>query len=108
MIYLANTTDAQVAYIPRDTDFTGTLSLTLKSTVDLDTPYVSATVLDLNVFRTVYAVAVSLPEGIQAGEYKYELAAGGVPVSTGVLVIGEYAHQREQYNKQITYEQYNG
>lgn len=108
MIYLANTTDAQVAYIPRDTDLTGTLSLSLKSTVDLDTPYISATVLDLNVFRTMYAVGVELPEGIQSGEYEYTLRAGGVQVSTGVLIIGDYAHTREQYNKQITYEQYNG
>ena len=108
MIYLANTTDAQVAYIPRDTDFTGTLSFSIKSTVDLTKPYTPATVLDLNVFRTVYAVAVSLPEGIQAGEYQYELKAGGVPVSTGVLIIGEYSQEKEQYNKQITYEQYNG
>lgn len=108
MIYLANTTDAQVAYIPRDTDHTGTLSFSLKSTVDLATPYVTATVLDLNVFRTVYAVAVSLPEGIQPGEYKYKLTAGGETVSTGVLVVGDYAHEREEYNKQITYEQYNG
>ena len=108
MIYLANTTDAQVAYIPRDTDFTGTLSLSLKSTVDLDTPYVTATVLDLNVFRTMYAVAVSLPDGIQTGEYQYKLTAGGETVSTGVLVIGEYAQAREQYNKPIQYEQYNG
>ena len=108
MIYLANTTDAQVAYIPRDTDFAGTLSLSLKSTVNLDTPYTPATVLDLNVFRTVYAVAVALPEGIQPGEYQYELKAGGVPVSTGLAVIGEYAQEREQYNKTITYEQYNG
>ena len=108
MIYLVNTTDAQVAYIPRDTEFTGTLSLSLKSTVDLDTPYISATVVDLNVFRTVYAVAVELPEDIQPGEYQYKLTAGGVEVSTGVLVIGEYTQAREQYNKQITYEQYNG
>ena len=108
MIYLANTTDPQVAYIPRDTEFTGTLSLSLKSTVDLDTPYVSATVVDLNVFRTVYAVAVELPEGIQPGEYQYTLKAGGVQVSTGVLVVGEYRLAREQYNKTIQYEQYNG
>lgn len=108
MIYLANTTDAQVAYIPRDTDFTGTLSLSLKSTVDLDTPYISATVLDLDVFRTVYAVAVELPEGIQQGEYRYELKAGDVTVSTGVLVIGDYTNAEEQYNKPTTYEQYNG
>ena len=108
MIYLANTTDAQVAYIPRDTDFTGTLALSLKSTVNLDTPYLSATVLDLNVFRTVYAVAVELPEGIQEGEYQYRLTAGGELVSTGVLIIGDYARAKEEYNKTITYEQYKG
>ena len=108
MIYLINTTDAQVAYIPRDTDFTGTLSLSLRSTVDLDTPYIAATVLDLNVFRTVYAVSVELPEGMQPGEYEYTLTAGGTTVSTGVLIVGEYNQEREQYNKTITYEQYNG
>lgn len=108
MIYLSNTTDAQVAYIPRDTEFSGTLGLSIKSTVDLDTPFITATVLDLDIFRTVYAVAVQLPEGVQPGEYVYRLTAGTEVVSTGVLIVGDYAIARKQYNNPITYEQYNG
>ena len=108
MIYLSNTTDAQVAFIPRDTDITGTLVFTIRSTVDLDRP-LTATVIDLNVFRTMYAVAVQLPEGIQPGEYQYNLTAGGVNVSTGLLIVGEYvADVAGEYDKPIQYEHYNG
>ena len=108
MIYLSNTTDAQVAFIPRDTDIAGTLVFTIRSTVDLDRP-LTVTVIDLNVFRTMYAVAVQLPVGIQTGEYQYKLTAGGVVVSTGLLVVGEYTPSvAGEYDKPITYEQYNG
>lgn len=107
MIYLSNTTDAQVAFIPRDTDIAGTLFFTMRSTVDLDTP-LTATVVDLRVWRTVYAVAVILPEGIQTGEYEYKLEAGGNVVSTGVLIVGDYKTDITEYDKQIRYEQYNG
>lgn len=107
MIYLNATTDAQVVFVPRNTDFTGTLVLTLRSTVDLDTA-LDAAVLDLNVFRTVYAVGVALPEDIQPGEYQYTLEAGGQTVSTGVLVVGEYTADVTENDKSIQYEQYNG
>ena len=107
MIYLNNTTEAQVVYIPRDTDFSGTLQFTARSTVGLDIP-ISATMLDLRVHRLCYALAVTLPEGIATGEYEYTLKAGGEKVSTGVLVVRDGLTKPGQYNQSITYEQYEG
>ena len=107
MIYLKNTTDAQVVFIPRDTDFSGTLQFTARSTVGLDIP-ISATMLDLKVHRLCYALAVTLPEDIATGEYEYKLTAGGNLVSTGILVVQDGQAATEQYNKEIVYEQYEG
>lgn len=107
MIYLKNTTDAQVVYIPRDTDFSGTLQFSARSTVGLDIP-ISATMLDLKVHRLCYALAVTLPEDVATGEYEYKLTAGGNLVSTGILVIQDDRAATGQYNKQIQYEQYEG
>lgn len=107
MIYLNNTTDAQVVYIPRDTDLSGTLQLTARSTVGLDIP-ITATMVDLKVHRLCYALALTLPEGITTGEYEYTLMAGGEKVSSGVLVVLDSIINAEQYNKEITYEQYQG
>lgn len=107
MIYLKNTTDAQVVFIPRDTDFSGTLQFTARSTVGLDIP-ISATMLDLKVHRLCYALAVTLPEDIATGEYEYKLTAGGNLVSTGILVIQDGKAATGQYNQNITYEQYEG
>ena len=49
MIYLSNITDAQVAYVPRDTELPveGTIHFTMKSTVDLDT-VVTVLVIDVD------------------------------------------------------------
>lgn len=109
MIYLSNTTEAQAVFVPRDTELaSGTLSFRATSTVDLDI-VVDAVVVDLQMTRTYYAIAVSLPEGTIPGEYVYQLKAGDDVVSTGLLVIGEYGNGvAGQYDKPIHYEQYNG
>ena len=107
MIYLKNTTDAQTVFVPRDTDHTGTLQFSARSTVGLDIP-ISATMLDLKVHRLCYALAVTLPEDIATGEYEYRLTAGGNLVSTGILVIQDGPAPTGQYNHSITYEQYEG
>ena len=104
MIYLAHTTDAQVAYVPRDTNIAGTLRFTLRSTVDLDA-VVDAVVLDLKVLVKYSAVAVQLPDGCPAGEYEYTMTAGGALVSSGVLIVTS-ADVVHEYNKTVQYEQY--
>ena len=107
MVYLNNTTDAQAVFIPRDVETPdgGLLSLTAKSTVDLDTP-IDVKLIDLKLHRLFYNLAVELPKGIAPGEYQYELTAGGRTLSTGLMVIRDGRGTTGQYNKEITYEQY--
>ena len=107
MIYLSNITDAQVAYVPRDTEVPEgvTLTFTMRSTVDLDV-VVNALVIDMALHRIYYNVALQLPEDVTPGEYQYELKGDGEVLSTGLAVIRDNGTGVEEYNKQIEYEQY--
>lgn len=109
MIYLTNTTDAQPVFVPRDTAVCGgTLSFRATSTVELKR-VLDCTVLDLRSTKIYYSIAVALPSGATPGEYRYELKDGDTVVSTGLLVVGEYtADVAGEYDKPISYEQYNG
>ena len=105
MIYLKHTTDAQVAYIPRDAVAGNALRLTLRSTVDLDQVY-DALVLDLAIHSRFYSIALQLPEGCPTGEYEYNFLSAGALVSSGVAVVVPDADAAKQYDKPIQYEQY--
>lgn len=107
MVYLNNTTEAQAVFIPRDVEIASgeLLTLTAKSTVGLDTP-IDVRLIDLNLHRLYFNLAVTLPDGIAPGEYQYELAAGPRVLSTGLMVIRDNGEAVGQYNKEITYEQY--
>ena len=101
MIYLKHTTDAQVAYIPRD----AVAGNTLRSTVDLDKVF-DAIVLDLAIHSRFYFVALQLPEDCPTGEYEYQFLSGGAVVSQGVAVVVPDGGGVKQYDKPIQYEQY--
>ena len=107
MIYLSNTTDAQVAYVPRDTEVPegATIRFTMKSTVDLDT-VVDALVIDMNLLKVYFNVALTLPENTAPGEYQYELTADGDVLSTGLCIVRDNGVTVDEYNKEIEYEQY--
>ena len=107
MIYLSNITDAQVAYVPRDTELPvdGTIHFTMKSTVDLDT-VVTALVIDVALHRIYYNVALTLPEGTAPGEYQYEMVGEEGVLSSGLAIVRDNGAGVEEYNKQIEYEQY--
>ena len=105
MIYLKHTTDAQVAYIPRDAVAGNALRLTLRSTVDLD-QVVDALVLDLAIHSRFYSIALQLPEDCPTGEYEYQFLSGGAVVSQGVAVVVPDGGGVKQYDKPIQYEQY--
>ena len=106
MIYLKHTTDAQVAYIPRDAVAGNALRLTLRSTVDLDQVY-DALVLDLAIHSRFYSIALQLPEGCPTGEYEYNFLSAGSLVSSGVaVVVPDGQPATKQYDKPIQYEQY--
>lgn len=107
MIYLLKTTDAQIAYVPRDTDIAAgtTLTFTMRNTVDLDT-VVSALVIDMGLHRIYYNVALQLPADATPGEYQYELRGDGELLSTGLAVVRDNGPSVTEYNKVIQYEQY--
>lgn len=107
MIYLSNTTDAQLAYVPRDTNAPegATIRFTMKSTVDLD-KVVDALVIDIGLQRIYYNVALKLPGDVTTGEYKYELTADGDVISSGLCIVRDNGEKTEEYNKEIEYEQY--
>ena len=104
MVYLLNQSGAQAVLIPKPATVSGDLAMTLRSTVDNSTP-VDATVIDLAVSRLYYYVAITLPDGIQPGEYEYVLTAGMDTVASGIAVIRDSAPV-VQYEKTIQYEQY--
>lgn len=107
MIYLSNTTDAQVAYVPRDAEVPdgATLRFTLVSTVDLDR-MLDALVIDMELRKIYFNVAVTLPEDATPGEYRYELTADGIALSSGLCIVRDGGVEVDEYNKEIEYEQY--
>jgi hypothetical protein len=105
MVYLHNTTDPQVFFVPRSGAVPqGDMRLKAKSTIDLDTE-INEGVTDLQTSDLYFNLAISLHEGIPDGEYEYTLYAGDIVLSTGLMMVGGFSHP-EQYEKEITYEQY--
>ena len=105
MLYLENTDEAQVLFIPRNTRTSGgELAFKALSTIDREI-VVDLEVVDLQLSDLYLQVAVTLPEGCPVGEYEYTVLDGEDVVSTGLLIIGEYTAP-DQYEKTITYEQY--
>lgn len=105
MLYLQNTEDAQVLFVPKNGDVpSGELDFKARSTIDLDT-VIDVQVVDLNVSDLYMHLAVTIPDGSPAGEYEYTVSVGDEILSTGILVIGEQSLPSE-YEKTITYEQY--
>lgn len=49
-----------------------------------------------------------IPEEWATGEYSYtlRLGAGGIVLSQGLLIVGDYKGDREQYETSVNYEQY--
>ncbi len=104
MLYLKNRTDAQMLMIPKYMTASGeNLSLLLKSTIDKVS--LSLDVTDEGSSALYYMVSVTLPNGVQTGEYEYTLMEDGVTKSNGLLMVGDSADIVE-YSKTITYEQY--
>ena len=105
MIYLQNTSESQVMFAPKNGAVPGDdLVFKAKSTIDLVVE-INESVTDLRTSDLYFNLAIALPAGLPDGEYEYTLLAGDVPVTTGLLVIGENSHPTE-YNKEIQYEQY--
>ena len=105
MLYLQNTEEAQVLFVPRNGEIpSGDLVFKAKSTIDLATE-IDLQVVDLDISELYLHLAVTIPDGCPNGEYEYTVLAGDEMVSTGLLIVGENSRP-EQYNHEIEYEQY--
>lgn len=106
MIYLQNTQEAQVVYVPRSDGSrpSGDLVFKATNTVNL-VEEINQAVTDLQTSDLYYNLAIELPAGLPDGEYEYTLSSEGETLSTGLLVVGDYSKPNE-YEKVITYEQY--
>ena len=104
MIYLQNTNESQVLFVPRNgAEASGELTLKARNTLDQD--FIIDRVLDLKTSDLYCNLAISLPEGCPDGEYEYALMDDNIVLSTGILVL-QSADARTDYDKDIVYEQY--
>ena len=62
------------------------------------------------VSRLFYTFDITLPEGMDDGEYAYTLYDGNVVKATGLLQVGDYKPNNNTYTAQTQngYIQYNG
>ena len=105
MLYLQNTQEAQELYVPKNGIVPpGEIIFKAKSTIDLDIP-IDVEVVDLNISTIFMLLSVTLPDSLVVGEYEYSVQVGDQTISSGLLVIGEFA-KPDQYDKTIQYEQY--
>lgn len=105
MVYLTNTTAAQDVYFPKTLASSDVLSLTLRNTITLE-EYALGLHTASPLKRLYYVLSVSLPAGMDEGEYEYTLTSGGRVVGTGVIKIGGGFAQADAYESEINYEQY--
>ena len=81
------------------------MKLSIRNTTDLRVYDFEVT--DKGTSAAYYTFDITLPDDIADGEYQYTLSSGDETLSTGLLYIqGKVNHPKEQYDKQITYEQY--
>lgn len=105
MIYVQNKADAQYVFLPKELAGEGALSLSIHNTTTLK-DYDLGNVADDGGSALYYRILLSLPEGLDNGEYEYALEQSGVKVGTGIIKIGEGGESTEEYNSDIEYEQY--
>ena len=104
MIYLKNTSEAQILMIPRNGGIvTGEMYLVMRNTTDQKETTLSVT--DLNTSGLYFNIAVVLPGGLADGEYQYSIKDGNMQVSCGLLYIGDL-QSPSQHETTITYKQY--
>lgn len=110
MIYLKNTTSPQTVFVPLAMDSGSDpagASVRLVSTAGLPAPVLSGvSVRRAGTAGGWLAVTLSLPADTVSGSYEYSIEAGGVTFSSGCAQIGEYVHDVNQYDNDITFKQY--
>lgn len=107
MLYLQNTKEAQVLFVPKNGEIpSGDLVFKAKSTIDLAIE-IDIQVVDLDLSSLYLQLAVQIEGDIPNGEYEYTITVGEDQevISTGLLIIGENS-KPEETETSIEYEQY--
>lgn len=105
MVYVNNTTDVQIMYIPKSVrDANGKVYFSAYSTMNLQG--FSFHSEEEESSSLYHLVAIELPNDIKDGEYEYTLSDNNGILSTGLLVIGGLSKAVE-YKNEIQYEQYS-
>lgn len=106
MIYLKNQREEQKLMIPRNSQGgTGSMLFSLKNTIDL-TEDLSVEVTDEASYSLYHLISLTLTDDLTEGEYEYSLTEDGKVLSSGLLIVTGESRTVDQYEKDITYEQY--
>lgn len=103
MVYIKNTTESQRILLPKNVDGEGQMDLRIWNTIDREG--FTLEVSDIPMSRLYYNLAITLPQGLSDGEYEYSLELDGDVLSSGLMIIGE-SEGADEYNRKITYQQY--
>lgn len=104
MIYLSNSTELQMLYVPKEgRNATGRVSFSAYSTINQFGFVFDAE--EENSSLLYHKVMVELTDNVQSGEYEYVFSDEVGELSTGLLVIGDLENPIE-YQTMTEYEQY--
>lgn len=108
MIYLHRTAAPQKVAIPKTIDAEkqeGLDRLVIEGTVSKERFEMAVSV---DATELYYILVVELPEGVEAGEYTYNLQGRERAGETGLLQIGTYGVEKEEYEGDVEYVEYRG
>lgn len=106
MIYVEQIRTPQPASFPKAWAApSGDLALKVTNTTTLAVVPVTLEIFGQDALR--YDLDLTFPDGIAVGEYDYELTAGGVTVSSGLLICRP-GQSVEQYEQSINFVEFQG
>ena len=106
MIYIINTTNPQVVYVPAsEKKVEGTLTFILRSTVNRKQT-LSVSVAQEGMSDIYYKFTLTLSNTMQDGEYEFELKKGTTLLDSGLAMVGTSSTPITDNNTVIEYEQY--
>lgn len=102
MVYLNHISELKAMYVPKCREKVGDLILSIKNTTNLSVHKISD--MECDEFGLQYLLKFHLPSDFPLGEYEYSLMDDDGLISTGILIIEDYACPKE-YHTVIQYEQ---
>lgn len=105
MIHFDATAVPQIIAIPAPQSSIVNAKLAIRKTGESEP--LTLTLGTVTVVGEYYFPQVTLPQGVEQGEYEYSLQnSDGLELDCGVAMVGDYFSEDEQYNEEITYKEY--